>query len=56
MLKYNIKSDQSLYVGKYSMSSTTYLSRHTTFNKEAQYDCYAVLYPNYAKGFFLPHT
>ena len=49
-LKYNIKSDQSLCVGKYSMSSTAYLSRYTTFNKEAQYDCYTVLYPNYAKG------
>ena len=49
-LKYNIKSDQSLCVGKYSMSSTAYLSRHTTFNKEAQYDCYTVLYPNYPKG------
>ena len=50
-LKYNIKSDQSLCVGKYSMSSTAYLSRHITFNKEALiYDCYTVLYPNYAKG------
>ena len=49
-LKYNIKSEQSLCVGKYSMSSTAYLSRHTTFNKEAQYDCSIVLYPNYVKG------
>ena len=49
-LKCNIKSDQSLCVGKYSMSSTASLSRHTTFNKEAQYDCYTVLFPNYAKG------
>ena len=49
-LRYNIKSEQSLCVGKYSISSTAYLSRHTTFNKEAQYDCYTVLYPNYAKG------
>ena len=49
-LKYNIKSDQSLCVGKYSMSSTAYLSRHTTFNKEAQHDCYTGLYPNFAKG------
>ena len=48
-LKYNTKSGQSLCVGKYSTSSTAYLSRHTTFNKEAHYDCYIVLYPNYAK-------
>ena len=33
-LKYNIKSDQSLCVGKYSMSCTAYLSRHTTSTKK----------------------
>ena len=49
-LKYNIKSDKSLCVGKYGMPSIAYLSRHTTFNKEAQCDCYTVLCPNYAKG------